>query len=148
MRNINAARGRIPILIAGLMLLASCSPKSIPAGTCLLGSRLAFWLGETTHWFFFKTEVRPWEVTVYGPSGTAWETSVPYDLIENWQHTYQPKRRLVVYGERYAGWELPTKPQALEPDKKYHVEIWSDAGRGMIDMVAGRPVPQCSNAAR
>jgi len=140
-------RGFIPIVIAASLALTSCSPKSIPAGACLADSRLAFWLGDTTRWFFVKTTARPWSVTVYEVSvGPAWETRVPYDLVEDWSHTYQPKRGLIVYGAVYPGWELPTKAQTLKPGRKYFVEIWTDGGRALFDLVPGSPMPQCSRS--
>lgn len=140
---------RLLMLALASVGLTSCEPKSIPIGTCLVGSRLAFWLGDTRRWFFVRTKARPWKITVYEPYvGPAWATRVPYELAENWQHTYQPKRNIVIYGETYRGWEVETAAQPLKRGRKYSVEIWTDGGQGLIEIVAGEAVPQCSAANR
>ena len=73
----------------------------------------------------------------------AWETQVPYGLIEDRQHTFQPQRSTILYGDRYIGWEVLVEPRALKQGKHYIVTVWSDGGEGIIDMIGGAPLPKC-----
>ena len=143
----NILRGRVFVLMAASLSLLSCSPKSIPIGVCLAGSKLAFWVGDAKRWFFFKSKARPWSVSVYGQKvsvhesvvGPAWET-------ETRQNTYRLMRNLIVYGDKFPGWDIKTEAQPLQRGRKYSVEIWTDGGRGMIDVVPGSSFQPCSDA--
>lgn len=112
----------------------------------MIGGRLAFALADTKGWFS-TTTARPWSVTIFEPYvGSAWDTQVAHDLIEDRLHTFQPKRNIIVYGVPLSGWEVATRPQSLKIGVDYHVEIWSDGGRGMINIKGGSSYPSCNPA--
>lgn len=132
---------RYALIALMLPTLTSCQPPKIDIGACNSGGKLAFWVSDTKRWFF-KGKARPRSVSVYERFvGPAWETEVPYSRIGD--DALQTKRSLVVYGDTYAGWEARTQPTPLKKGRTYAVEIWSDGGRGRIDLVAGDPLPRC-----
>ena len=72
-----------------------------------------------------------------------WETTVPYEQLGDWN--LQPKRGLMMYGAIYIGWQTGTKARPLEVGREYAVEIWSDGGRGQMDLIGGAKLPACPN---
>lgn len=134
-----------------LILLSGCSPRHVDIEVCLIGKRLAFHVDDTQRWFI-NSKARPWSVRVSERPSVraserrfqpAWETQVPYGLIEDRQHTFQPQRSTILYGDRYIGWEVLVEPRALKQGKHYIVTVWSDGGEGIIDMIDGAPLPKC-----
>jgi hypothetical protein len=135
----------VRVCIIGLMAasLSCCSPTEVKILACAANGHLAFWIEDTKGWIF-NSAPRPYSVHVYEPfAGSRWETRVPYDLVGNALHTYQSKRKTVQYGQLFDGWEVPTPAHALVSGKTYHVQIWTDGGRGMLEMSAGLPIPDC-----
>ncbi|MFZ2998435.1 hypothetical protein [Sphingobium sp.] len=131
------------VLVTVATLLMSCSPRPVEIQACLVGEKLAFHVENTRGWFS-DSVARPWSVSVFEyRTKSAWETKVPYGLAENREHTYQPQRSIILYGDRYAGWEIPREPEPLSRGKAYVVTIWSDGGQGMLDMVYGTTLPPC-----
>lgn len=124
--------------------MSSCQPNEIVIKACTASERLAFWIEDTDGWFF-NSLPRPFSAEIYEPFvQPMWDTQVPHDLIGNALHTYQPKRKIILYGQRFEGWEIRTPAQALSKGKAYHVEIWTDGGRGRLELKAGRELPDCS----
>lgn len=124
-------------------LLTSCSPPEVDIVACTSGGKLAFWIEDTDGWIF-DTTPRPHSIDVYEPFvGSIWETQVPHRLIGNAIYTYQPKRKFVGYGQTFEGWETRTPARTLARGKTYHVEIWTDGGRGRLDLEGGAKLPDC-----
>jgi len=133
------------IATATIISTSACSPKEIEIKACLIKQSLGFQVQDTQGWFF-NSKARPWSVQVFERwVAPAWDTQVPHDLIEDWHHSFQPERSVILYGATYKGWEVKSKPEPLKRGKEYVVTIWSDGGRGMINIVAGVPLPACHN---
>jgi hypothetical protein len=131
------------VLVTVATLLTSCSPHPIEIQACLVEEKLAFHVENTRGWFF-DSVARPWSVSVFEyRTKSAWETTVPYGLADNREHTYQPQRSVILYGNRYAGWEIQQEAQPLITGKNYIVTIWSDGGQGHLDMIYGTKLPSC-----
>jgi len=127
-----------------ITVLTGCSPKSIDLKACRAGDRLAFEIADTKGWFS-TSKARPWSASVYQRFvKSAWDTQVPHDLIQDRQHSFQPNRSIIFYGQRFDGWEIRQTARPLENGKEYLVEIWSDGGQGQIVLTAGAPLPACA----
>lgn len=137
---------RLAVSAFTLLSLSACEPHETHIRACTSGRRLAFEVADTKGWFV-ATKPRPYSISVYEPfAGPAWDTKVPYKLIEDRIHTYQPMRNILVYGVSLDGWEIMTKSQQIKFGVDYHVEIWSDGGRGKMDIRGGRLYPVCNPA--
>lgn len=144
MRTLNKKLSPIVVAICAT-LLTSCSPYPIEINACLVRGKLAFHVENTRGWFS-DSVARPWSISVFEyRTKLAWETKVPYGLADNWGHTYQPQRSVILYGDRYAGWEIQQEAQPLTRGKNYIVTIWSDGGEGTVDMIYGNKLPPCPN---
>ena len=133
------------VAVTSATLLTSCSPSPIEIYACLLGKNLAFHVENTRGWFS-DSVARPWSVSVFEyRTKLAWETKVPFGLADNREHTYQPQRSIIRYGDRYVGWEIQQEAQPLIRGKNYIVTIWSDGGKGHLDMIYGTELPSCPN---
>ncbi len=125
-------------LTLALLSLSACEPHEISISACTAAGRLAFEVADTKGWFA-TTKPRPNGIMVYEPFvGPAWNVEVPYRLSEDGNHTYQPMRNILPYGIPLDGWDVVTKPQPLKFGVDYHVQIWSDGGRGEMDIKGGR----------
>lgn len=134
---------RIGLIVFAAASLNSCSPAEVEIVACEWGGKLAFWIEDTDGWIFDSVP-RPYSVEVYEPFvGPMWETQVPHRFIGSALHTHQPQRRIIRYGQRFEGWETRTNARSLGTGLTYHVEIWTDGGRGMLSLTPGTPLPDC-----
>lgn len=119
--------------VPGLLVLSGCS-GSMDVHPCLMHGQVAFELGDVPGILFGKTAPRPHHVWVGDaasssrpPSGgipSMWEASSTPDIKD-------PKRHIIVYGQKFDGWIIGTPAQTLRADGTYRVLISAGPDTGI-----------------
>jgi hypothetical protein len=124
------AKCRITALLAGLLVLTSCSSK-FTVTPCRLGDRIGFIIPENPG-FFGSAPRKIWRIMVYqisAPPSLGLHQEGSSDGSDSslwWTDDKREKNdvySLVAYGTRLKGWTVGTTPKPLIADQEYHIDI-------------------------
>jgi hypothetical protein len=136
---------RIAKGMVAVALVSSCSQPQINIEPCLLGKSLAFHIPDAPR-YFTKITPKVSSVRVQESWGDpAWQAQIPADNSDPTIEA-RPATRIILYGQAMPGWEVTLKPRALKVGRRYIIIFGSDAGEGLMDMIAGAPLSPCPTA--
>ena len=136
---------RIAKGMVAVALVSSCSQPQINIKPCLLGKSLAFHIPDAPR-YFTKITPKVSSVRVQESWGDpAWQAQIPADNSDPTIEA-RPATRIILYGQSMPGWEVTLKPRALKVGGRYIIIFGSDAGEGLMDMIAGARLAPCPTA--
>jgi hypothetical protein len=131
--------------VVAVALLSSCSQPQITIEPCLLGKSLAFHILDAPR-YFMKLTPKVSSVRVQEAWGDpTWQAKIPVQK-SNAAIGARPATRIILYGQAMPGWEVTLKPRALKVGRRYVIVFESDAGEGLMDMIAGARLAACPTA--
>ena len=131
-----------------LMPLSACTLESFKVEPCKVGDIIGFRIAPIEGWFS-DYEPRPTDVMVRSnddrnyQDAKVWATRLNCCGPDDSKYKARPVRRFIVYGQKFAGWELEQAPKSLAVGQSYRFVI-SDGGHhgdGIFEI--GKQLPAC-----
>ncbi len=137
---------RSPLILA--LLLGGCTLESFDVKPCSLNGQLAFRIHEIDG-LFSDYQPRPMAVVVHEADGPhrfpgIWSAEYKYYGDRDNGFDRRPARKLIVYGQKLAGWDVSQPALPLQQGVKYDIFVGDGGHSGYSEFTYGARLVACS----
>lgn len=128
--------------------LSACSLRPFDVEPCEVGEIIGFRIAPIEG-LFSEYEPRPTSIMVRinddrdDNEAQVWSVDLNYSSTDDSKYKTRPVRRFIVYGQKFAGWELEQSPKSLSKRQSYRIDISDNGHYGTALFEAGKPLPAC-----
>lgn len=128
--------------------LNACTLESFEVVACERGETIGFRINPIDGWLR-DYEPRPESIFVRTndnrnyEDARVWETRLNYHGPNDETFESRPARNLVLYGQKFDGWQLVQPPKPLSAGQAYRVFISDGGHNGWAEFEFGKPLPDC-----
>ncbi|MDN3645709.1 hypothetical protein QWY75_05755 [Pontixanthobacter aestiaquae] len=136
------------VLVLGTVSLNACTLESFEIEPCEQNGTVGFRIAPIDGWFSGYLP-RPNDIFVRTSDGRSyeearvWATRLNYNGPDDKDFESRPAQTMVLYGQKFHGWELEQPPKPMSHGLNYSVHISDGGHNGHAKFRFGEPLPDC-----